>query len=217
MRVLKWLAENWLVLVLGAYFIFIIGRSNLFWRSREGEYLAVWKAFAEGAGIPFIPGSFSPRAVTKPKISGKYRGREVEILADTRKRWGFKDSVLKISISIKNKVTAELPTGAFFVVGDPVKRTILTGLFGESSHAPLDIMDFPMKCVPQNLGNYLLSQKSAQELLSRPVTNDVLVNRQQLIYRQVGLEKDLEAIQDILEHLFALADSFERFSKNWIS
>ena len=177
-------------------------------------------SFAKLVKLQFSPGSFIPRATIKPLITGKYRNRQISIKAETRKRYGYQDAILRISVSIKNASTDDLPLGAFFVVGDPRKKNIFSRILNRSEHIkplrPDEVQEFPWKAVPENLGNHLLTAKSVQKILGAAVINDLLIDQGLLRYRQVGLIADPAEMKKLLNNLCELADAFERFAKNWV-
>jgi hypothetical protein len=215
----QWQTEYWIALLAVLYLVTALSRSNLFRRRRERQYLEIWKEFADRNNLQFSPGSFSPNSMIKPQINGTYRKRQVSIFPETQGKWRLSTSVLKITVSIENPPTDEMPRGAFFVIGDPRKQTLWTRLFksiGAQQEEDLDVRDFPMKCVPPNLGNHLLSLKSMRRLMLLPQINDLLVAEELLHYRQVGLGEQANAMQQILDDLCELAGNFERFVRNWV-
>lgn len=217
--ILSWKPEYWLVVLAALYLVYSLSRSDWIWRWRGEKYTNALIRLAEQTSLKFSPGSFSPGMAKIPIVKGNYRGRQITVSADTRGKWGFRDAVLKIMLSIDNQPTPDMPRGAFFVVGDPGRK----GLFSlfqskeDSEGKNKDLRSFPMKCVPKNLGNYLLSLQSVNILLSKPQINDLLISEGSLLYRQVGLEKDTDNILNIIIQLCDMADKFERFNRNWIN
>lgn len=210
---------NWLIFIAAAYLTYAISRSEWVWRWGGRVYINMLKAVGERTGLQYSAGSLSPRSVEKPLLSGKYRGRQVSLVIDTKGKWGYTGSLMKISLSLDNKPSDDLPQGAFFVVGDPRKSGWMQQairVIGQEAEDDPDVSEFPMKCVPQNLGNHLLSLECVKSLLSKPQTNDMLIAKEFLYYRQVGLETDANVVVQMLGNLCNMADKFERFNRNWI-
>ncbi len=207
-------------LIFGYIFILFI-LENWIWRFQQKKYFHIWMTFAKSVKLQFSPGSFIPRSTIKPLITGKYRNRQISIKAETRKRYGYQDAIYRVSVSIKNKATEDLPLGAFFVVGDPRKKSWLSRITGGSkfnSQLRVDeLQNFPWKAVPEKLGNHMMSVKSAQKILGASVVNDILIDQELLGYRQIGFIENPQEMKKLLNHLCETADAFERFSKNWIS
>lgn len=216
---LDWQPVNWLVFLAGAYLTYAFSRSEFIWRLGGRVYLNMLQEVAERTGLQYSPGSLSPRSVDQPLLTGKYRGRQISVIIDTKGKWGYSGSLLKISLSIENQPTDDLPQGAFFVVGDPRKlnwtQQVLKPFIRQVMQTP-DVRKFPMKCVPQNLGNHLLSLDSVKRLLCKHQVNDMLIAKEFLYYRQVGLETDVNILVKILGDLCTMADKFERFNRNWL-
>jgi hypothetical protein len=216
----NWQPTYWLIILAGVYLVYAFTRSNLVWNRGGKKYIEVLKRVAETTGLTYTAGSFAPRSAAKPLVSGKYQKRQVSIVVDTFGKWSFADSILKISLSLENKPTAELPQGAFFVVGDPRKKHFWDFLLPKPPDQDtnnVDVREFPMKCVPQNLGNHLISFKCVQELMRKPQPNDILITKGFVYYRQVGLEDEENVLLGTIQCLLELATGFERFYKNWIT
>ena len=63
----------------------------------------------------------------------------------------------------------------------------------------------------------MLSMESVKGLLRKSQINDMLVAKEFLYYRQVGLETDAHVVEQMLASLCTIADNFERFNRNWIA
>ncbi len=209
-----------LIFLLAGYIFTLFILESWIWRFQQKRYLQIWMDFADLTKLQLSPGSFVPRSTVKPLITGKYRNRQISINSETRRRYGFQDAIFRVSVSIKNPKTDELPKGAFFVVGDPRKKGLLSRISGQTgilkSLRPEEVQEFPWKAVPENLGNHLLTSKNAQKILGAAVVNDILIDQGLLRYRQIGLIADPAEMKKLINNLVELADSFERFSKNWI-
>lgn len=209
-----------LISLLVGYILVLFVMESWIWRFQQKRYLQIWMSFAKLVKLQFSPGSFMPRATIKPLITGKYRNRQISIKSETRRRYGYQDAILKITVSIKNLPTDKLPLGAFFVVGDPRKKNIIARIFNQSEQIkalrPDEVQKFPWKAVPENLGNHMLTVKSSQKILGAAVINDLLIDQGLLRYRQVGMIADPAEMKKLLNNLIELADAFERFSKNWV-
>lgn len=217
---LDWQPVNWLIFLAAVYLTYALSRSGIIWRWGGKVYIDMLQGVADRTGLAYSQGSFSPRSVEKPLLTGKYCGRQISVVIDTKGKWGYAGSLMKISLGIDNTPTDDLPQGAFFVVGDPRKQNwwqqMLKPFDRQGPHEP-DVKKFPMKCVPQNLGNYLLSLKCVKRLLGKHHINDMLIAKEFLYYRQVGLETEVAVVEKILGDLCTVADKFERFNRNWLA
>ena len=129
---LDWQPVNWLIFIAAAYLTYALSRSEWVWRWGGKVYINMLQVVAERTGLHYSSGSFSPRSVEKPLLTGKYRGRQVSVVIDTKGKWGYTGSIMKISLNLDNKPTDELPQGAFFVVGDPRKKSGFQQLFAKN-------------------------------------------------------------------------------------
>ena len=213
-------SQVFIIILLAGYIFTLFILESWIWRFQQKRYIQIWMSFADSIKLQFSPGSFVPRSTVKPLITGRYRNRQISVTAETRRRYGFQDAIFRVSVSIKNPKTNDLPKGAFFVIGDPRKKGILSRISGQTGNLialrPEEVQKFPWKAVPENLGNHLLTAKTAQKILGAAVINDILIDQGLLRYRQIGFIADPAEMRKLINNLVELAESFERFSKNWI-
>lgn len=209
-------------------FLFVIGififvnQTSFLFRINHRKHLLVWKRAAEKAGLEFKSGSFaSGSSKGQPEIHGQFHEREINISADTRWRFNYKYALLKFVVSINNPSTMRLPAGAFVIFRKDLRYNHPLYFFRDLSRTTSPEKDdiknkFIIRSVPINLVNHLFLLDSVEALLSSPDVFSLLIDKNTLTYSLTGFVGEEDSMLEILETLCELADSFDRFARNWL-
>ncbi len=201
-------------------FIFI-NQTGFLFRINHRKHIRVWRRVAEKAGLEFKSGSFASLTNKgQPGIQGQFLEREIKISAETKWKLNFKYALLTFVVSIDNPSTMKLPAGAFVILKEDPRYNHPFYFYRDLSRTTSSEKDeiknkFFIRSVPINLVNHLLREESAVYLLLQPGVFSFLINKNKLTYTLSGFVGEEDLMLEILETLCGLANSFDRFARNW--
>jgi hypothetical protein len=155
--------------------------------------------------------------VKYPDLSGIYNDRVIRIKAESRRT--FWCIHLIISVEIDNQGRGDLPRGAFLLIKRKKDYNIINWIRQKlrEINTQLNVREhYSILSVPLNLANNMLAIRSLNNLLGRAKMKEIVLAESNIVYRQSGLEGNVEILQKILNELCQTADNFERFSRAWI-
>jgi hypothetical protein len=188
-------------------------------RLKEGKYLRAWEQFAHGAGLDFEKGSFFSGMRDRPALTGNYGQRQVKIKAITEGKYGYRDSILEIEVSVNNQSFERFPTGAFFFVrSNPSLLSIFFDLMQQidEDHENINPSNYAVISVPINLAHHFLSTQELRKILKRKNFLDIVVEGKSVRARKIGIDAEMGEIEELIGEISDFATSFERFSRAWI-
>jgi hypothetical protein len=214
--------SNLLLAFCFAFFLWLVfGYWKLGHQWLQSPYLAAWRQFAAGRGLNYLAGTFFGPAPITPRIRGEYRGREIEVSANTLRRWTFRGAETHYSLSLHNPVSAKYPMGASLLVYNTRRATVFrryvtSRLLGEEVEQPLTVPGREMKSFPPNVGNYLLHSANLGEIMVASDFSGLLIQQEHLLYQHKHIPKNAADLQTDLDRLCDLAEVYEGFAKAWL-